>query len=130
MSCGVGCRCGLDPVLLWLWCRLAATAPIRPLAWEPPYAPCVALTSKKIIIKYLYCIECHSYSWLLPPLTVLFIFVEILVLLFQSGNQKSNSQPTLQLGHRTRPFQSGTHRHNFNLAVSEMQRNDVFEVSI
>ena len=27
-----------DPALLWLWCRLAATAPIRPLAWEPPYA--------------------------------------------------------------------------------------------
>ena len=21
-----------------LWCRLSATAPIRPLAWEPPYA--------------------------------------------------------------------------------------------
>ena len=21
-----------------LWCRLAAAAPIRPLAWEPPYA--------------------------------------------------------------------------------------------
>ena len=38
MSCGVGRRCGLDPVLLWLWCRLAATAPIGPLAWEPPYA--------------------------------------------------------------------------------------------
>ena len=27
-----------DPVLLWLWCRPAAIAPIRPLAWEPPYA--------------------------------------------------------------------------------------------
>ena len=27
-----------DPVFLWLWRRLAATAPIRPLAWEPPYA--------------------------------------------------------------------------------------------
>ena len=27
-----------DPVLLWLWCRLVAMAPIRPLAWEPPYA--------------------------------------------------------------------------------------------
>ena len=27
-----------EPVLLWLWCRPAATAPIRPLAWEPPYA--------------------------------------------------------------------------------------------
>jgi len=25
-------------VLLWLWRRLVATAPIRPLAWEPPYA--------------------------------------------------------------------------------------------
>ena len=35
MSCGVGCRCGSDPVWLWLWCRLAAVAPIGPLAWEP-----------------------------------------------------------------------------------------------
>ena len=34
----VGCRCGSDPELLWLWHRLAATAPIQPLAWEPPYA--------------------------------------------------------------------------------------------
>ena len=31
MSCGVGHRCGLDPTLLWLWCRLAAVAPVRPL---------------------------------------------------------------------------------------------------
>ena len=38
MSCGIGHRRGLDPVLLWLWCRQAATAPIQPLAWEPPYA--------------------------------------------------------------------------------------------
>ena len=38
MSCGVGRRRGSDPVLLWLWCRLAATVPIRPLGWEPPYA--------------------------------------------------------------------------------------------
>ena len=26
VSCGVGCRCGSDPELLWLWCRLEATA--------------------------------------------------------------------------------------------------------
>ena len=26
VSCGVGHRHGLDPVLLWLWCRPAATA--------------------------------------------------------------------------------------------------------
>ena len=38
VSCGVGCRRGSDPVLLWLWCRPVATAPIRPLAWESPYA--------------------------------------------------------------------------------------------
>ena len=38
LSCGVGCRRGLDPELLWLWCRLTATALIRTLAWEPPHA--------------------------------------------------------------------------------------------
>jgi len=36
-----------DPVLLWLWCRLVATAPIRPLAWELPYAMGVALEKVK-----------------------------------------------------------------------------------
>ena len=34
VSCGVGRRCGSDLVLLWLWCRLVATALIGPLAWE------------------------------------------------------------------------------------------------
>ena len=38
----MGRRHGSDPALLWLWRRLAATAPIRPLAWEPPYAEGVA----------------------------------------------------------------------------------------
>ena len=47
MSFGVGCRCGLDPVLLWLWCRPVATAPIRPLTWEPPCAMGVALKRQK-----------------------------------------------------------------------------------
>ena len=47
MSCGVGHRRGLDPALLWLWHRLAATAPIRPLAWEPPYAMGVAQEKAK-----------------------------------------------------------------------------------
>ena len=30
-----------------LWCRPAAVAPIRPLAWEPPYAVGVTLKRKK-----------------------------------------------------------------------------------
>ena len=47
MSCGVGPRRGLDPTLLCLWHRLAAVAPIRPLAWEPSYAAGMALKSKE-----------------------------------------------------------------------------------
>ena len=43
MSCGVGCGHGLNPALLWLWCGWAATAPIRSLSWEPPYAAGAAL---------------------------------------------------------------------------------------
>ena len=39
MSCGVGRRLGLDPALLWLWCR--------PVAWEPPYAAGAALKKTK-----------------------------------------------------------------------------------
>ena len=34
-----------DLVLLWLWCRPAAAAPLRSLAWERPYAAGVALKS-------------------------------------------------------------------------------------
>ena len=36
-----------DPALLWLWHRPVATAPIRPLAWEPPYAMGAALEMAK-----------------------------------------------------------------------------------
>ena len=46
-SCGMGCRCGLDLVLLCLWCIPAAIAPIGPLAWELPFAAGVALKRKK-----------------------------------------------------------------------------------
>ena len=47
MSCGVGRRCGSHLAVLWLWHRPAATAPVRPLAWEPPYATGVALEKAK-----------------------------------------------------------------------------------
>ena len=43
----MGRRCGLDLALLWLWCRPAATALIRPLAWKPPYATGAALKREK-----------------------------------------------------------------------------------
>ena len=44
-NCSVGHRRGLDLALLW--CRPAATAPIRPLAWELPHAKGAALRGKK-----------------------------------------------------------------------------------
>ena len=53
MSCGVGHRRGSDhtrgsdPTLLWQWYKLVATAPIRPLAWEPPYARGAVLEKTK-----------------------------------------------------------------------------------
>ena len=43
----LGHRRGLDPVLLWLWCRPAAVALIGPPGWEPSYDTGVALKSKK-----------------------------------------------------------------------------------
>ena len=54
MSCGVGRRHGLVLVLLWLWGKPVAAAPIRPLAWEPPYTAGavqeMAPKKKKILI--------------------------------------------------------------------------------
>ena len=43
MTRGVGRRLGSDAKGLWLWCRPVAEAPIRPLAWELPYAADAAL---------------------------------------------------------------------------------------
>ena len=47
MSYGLGHRHASDPVFLWLWVRLAASASIQPLAWEPPYAASAALKRQK-----------------------------------------------------------------------------------
>ena len=47
VSCGAGRSHLSHLVLLWLWCRPAAAAPIRFLAWELPYAAGVALLKKE-----------------------------------------------------------------------------------
>ena len=47
MSRGEVHRHHLDPVLLWLCCRLAATALTGSLAWEPPYATDATLKRQK-----------------------------------------------------------------------------------
>ena len=62
VSYGVGHRCGSNLALLWLWCRPAAVALIRPLAWEPPHAAGAALekTHTHTHTKSLAC------SWFVP----------------------------------------------------------------
>ena len=47
LSCGVGHRRGSDLESLWLWCKPAAAALLRPLAWESPYTVGTALKKKK-----------------------------------------------------------------------------------
>ena len=47
LSCGVGCRCCSDLMLLWLRHRPVAIAPIRPLTWKLPYAVGAALKKAK-----------------------------------------------------------------------------------
>ena len=64
MSCGVGLRHCSDLALLWLWCRLAAAAPIQPLVWELPYAMDLALKKTKIKKNHS-CVrhKCHPSLW-------------------------------------------------------------------
>ena len=47
MSYGVSHRHGLELAFLWLWCRPAAAAPIRPLAWELHIPCCGPKKTKK-----------------------------------------------------------------------------------
>ena len=66
----MGRRLGLDPELLWLWCRLVTTALIRPLVWEPPYA--TRSGPKKDKNKQIKCVaDCRNFDKvvLLSPTT-------------------------------------------------------------
>ena len=50
VSCGIGQRHSLDPVMLWLWGRPAAVSRIQPLAQELLYAAGVAIKRKKKLL--------------------------------------------------------------------------------
>ena len=114
MSCGVGRRRGLDPTLLWLWCRPAAVALIRPLAWELPYAAGAALKRKKKKVKFTllrqhkcYSSLCHiehklfffhnllTSLWLVFPSFYLFICLVFLVLFIYLLSSTMNSSQIL-----------------------------------
>ena len=57
-----------DPAWLWLWRRLAATASISPLAWEPPYAMRASLRRDKKAKKKK---KKKKNSYVLPSVVVL-----------------------------------------------------------
>ena len=52
--CSIGGRCGPDPVLLWLWCRLAPVALVQPLPRELPYAIGMAIKRKENKTKQIF----------------------------------------------------------------------------
>ena len=62
MSCGVGRGGRSDIELLWLWRRPEVTAPIRPLAREPPYAAGAALEKTERPKIYVCVCVCVSYK--------------------------------------------------------------------
>ena len=53
-----------DPALLWLWCRPAAVALIRRLAWELPNAASTAIKSRKGLGRGVILNELVYHSWL------------------------------------------------------------------
>ena len=54
----------MNPELLWPWHRLAATGPIRPLAWESPYAAGSSPRKGKKIYIYIYT-HTHTYIYII-----------------------------------------------------------------
>ena len=82
MSCGVGRRHGSDTTLLWLWGRLAATALIRPLAWETPYTAGAALEKikKKYIYIYMYIYKNVEGKYIQHK--IIFIFTYLIIFLW------------------------------------------------
>ena len=73
VSWGAVCRRGLDPVLLWLWCRPSATAPIQPLTWEPTYAMDAALKKGKKKKKKKKCHQRAVCKDILNPMCLLLV---------------------------------------------------------
>ena len=78
MSCGVGCRCDLDPKLLRLWHRPAVTALIQPLAWELPHATGAIL---KYIRTYLLVVGFQT-GWLLNERFDMYLMMSSYLLFF------------------------------------------------
>ena len=59
--------------MLWLWCRLVATVPIKPLAWDPPYArgETPEQTKKEITVVNIYAPSIEAAQYIKQLLTAI-----------------------------------------------------------
>ena len=96
VSCGVGHRHGSHLALLWLWCRPAAVALIRPLAWESPCAVGAALekTKRQKNKKNLYFqFDKGSFLNFMPEFLEIFVFLFFVFVSFQATHVGANPSP-------------------------------------
>jgi len=93
VSCGVGRRSSSDSMLLWPWCRWAATGPIWALAWQLSDATHVAIKRKKKMdrgwmwlhvwlysLRYAFYVQVSISSWRTGGMSQVIISHEILIL--------------------------------------------------
>ena len=106
MSCGVGRRRSSDPALLWLWRRLATTAPIQQLACKPPYAAGVAQEmakrQKKKKRNYEYAFAKVKYEQHKQDKSLFFVFVFLALAGGVQGKGFSLLHDLIPVGHLPR----------------------------
>ena len=83
-------------MLLWLWRRLTAVAPIRPLAWESPYATGEALKSKETKKPKTY-FMCQKHSIKTLKKAFLFYFFHFMAIPVAYGSSQPGIESELQL---------------------------------
>ena len=111
MNYSVGRRLCSDPTLLWLWCWLAATAPIGPLAWEPPYAAGAALKrSKKESFYSFHCLLFQQYSALQLTLSFLpFSFFRAVPTVYESSQARGRIRDAAASLHHSHSHTRSSH---------------------
>ena len=87
LSCGVGHKCGSDPMLLWLWCRPAAVTPdLTPSLGTSICYRCSPKKANKTLCKLDYLLSLSFF---------LFLFLENHLLLFDNEDRQ-NSEDSFQ----------------------------------
>ena len=89
VSCGVGHRCGSDPMLLWLWCRWVATALISTHSLRTSICP--GNSPKKTKKKKSFELYPNCYSFLYIPYILWGRDSSVWIFSFEGGVRTPNS---------------------------------------